>query len=206
MKNKILNICFFVFCTFLCVIDVKAAECTDKELKELKELAKKVEISYEFNEKVGAFNLYVYNLNEKIIIDDFSEIYNKNKSFVGQLFPGSSYRYYITASDKTNCNEEVLRTIRIKAPSYNQYYNSDICKQYSDSVLCQKWYNINRMTLEEFTEKLKSSEQKEVKKKKTFLEVIKENKNIILISFSSVVGIVVVILVYKKFKKKKIDI
>ena len=77
---------FFVFTIFYILLsftNVNAAECSYKELKELKELAKKVEIGYApktSEDNTGYVSVNVYNMKDKFyFVRQDSIIYNYSK-------------------------------------------------------------------------------------------------------------------------------
>ena len=233
MKQKIMflsviSILFMVFC-----IDVNA-ECSYEESSKLKSIASNIYHDYFYKENDEknsiAFTVRFENVLQQLKIYDVA---NQN------VTPGKTYHYRVgmaAASIKNNkityqervgdhfetrvidlgtstCNIDDILTITISIPSYNQFYQSDICKKYSENKMCDKWYQHN-YTYEKFSSEVLASEKKqtnikgEEKKEKgvTFFDILMEFLGKYYLSLiGTVILIVGIIVLYIDTKKKMTD-
>ena len=207
---------FLIFSFFLCVTCVSAKECTTEEIRELKQLAKKVEFSYELSELTDGYdNLFftttAYNLNDKIYLyipTNGSEIhYTKSNEKIGLFSPGIELKIVIYASSKTNCGDEELNSIYIKLPTYNKYFNRKECKDKVKVNICKKWYDTIEIDEKEFLQIIQDLENKD---NSSFIEKIKiffQNYGIYLLGIVVVVTITIIIIkLVESKKRKKIEI
>lgn len=157
-RNFCFKLFFLVFSFFLCITCANAKECTTKEFRELKNLAKKIEFSYEFEDSVenldnSYFVLTGYNLNNKfyLVLDDTKTIeITSSKEILNFNFPRSKTNINVYASNKTNCEDELLNTVKIEFPAYNKYYTREECEDKKNLNVCKKWYNTSKISEEDF--------------------------------------------------------
>jgi len=169
-----------VFMTFKSNV-VFAMECSSKELDSLKELAKKVDITYNiYNEEDKTFEINVINLNKYLYIYDFvlgNEITYKNSNIYTYYakISNTRYNYNIYASNKTNCARKLLLEKGFFVPKTNPFYNDDLCQGVEDFYLCDFWYPLD-ITYYDFQKKvLKYKEEKKDEKKEK--DKIENNKD-----------------------------
>ena len=200
--------CLLLF-IIISTVSVKAEECTYAELKELKQLAQKVQISYEYSEKSKVFNLSIYNLSDKVVLGNSYYVYNTTIRNFDSLTSGENRNFKLVGGNATNCKDELLRTIQVKVPYYNRFYNSEQCKDLDKLTLCKKWTNTSNITQEQFEKKIKEYLTKKEKKTSFIddtIQFIKDNYIYIGISFGVILIIIVIVVYQKKFKKKTLDL
>lgn len=137
---------FFILVLFLLnPLSTKALFCDYTELAILKSKATNINISYfpEFDsEEKLTFKIYFSNLREDLVLIDLFN--NKKYEYeTGELVienknPGSTYNFRIY-TEKTFCQNKILREVSIKLPDYNKHYNSEICLKNPSNSLCEKW-------------------------------------------------------------------
>ena len=206
---------FLIFCFFLCITSINAKECTTEEVRELKQLAKKIEINYEFQEKTENLNnryflLTGYNLNKKIYfeIEENSIFFNKSKEVIGLYDEGKKINIKMYASDKTNCVDEYLNKIEIELPYYNRYSENEKCLIYKNLDVCKKWYDTSEMTEKQFLDVIEEASKKETKSS-LFDTVVSIMKQYGIFILGAILLIILFIFIYKKVKdsrKQKIEI
>ena len=205
---------FLIFCFFLSITSISAKECTTEEVRELKQLAEKIEISYEFQEETENLNnkyflLTGHNLNKKIYfeIEENSIFFNKSKEVIGLYDEGKKINIKMYASDKTNCVDEYLNKIEIELPYYNRYSENEKCLIYKNLDVCKKWYDTSKMTEQEFLDVI--GEASKSQKKSVFFEMIAFIiKQYGIFMLGAVLLAISFILIYKKIKdsrKQKIE-
>lgn len=208
MKRVFLVLSFLVLFTFLCVTNVSASECSLKELRELKTLAKKVQVTYEFDEKNRVFNLNVYNVNSRVnLVGSFFE-YSTNGAGLPYGIPGLNYSYSIVATNKTNCSGEELYVLKLKLPFYNEFSSYKQCMDYPEFDLCKKWYNSSEISEKDFGKKLLEYKKQNTKNKMGLLDYvytffIGNWRYFVILGSGFAVGLYIV---SKKSKKNKIEL
>ena len=140
----------FLICMMLFTFNVYA-KCDSNELNRLKELAKKVEFTYQYtgDKNNQYFDITASNLHEdlKVLIikdyymDDYQEFkYNSKKTFKLSKFENDSkVKITIKAFVPNECSGETVYTKTIDLPFYNSYQNSNECLQYPDFKYCQEF-------------------------------------------------------------------
>ena len=207
---------FFIICSFfLCITSVSAKECTTQELRELKQLAKKVEIGYEFDEKNKYFRVSIHNLKEGLETSVGYDNYTyttKNKGnfrLNSTYFSGYEFKLNIYANGKTNCKDELLYTVKKTLPVYNIFSTRKECKGLENEEICRKWYDYTEISEEEFIEKITKLKSVRNNKKENVFNIIINFFIEFWYLFIIVVLISVVVIVIKIIrvnKNKKIDL
>lgn len=213
-RNFCFKLFFLVFSFFLCITCANAKECTTKELKELKQLAKNVDFGYTFNQENGTFEIFAYNFLNKFYIDSsitgFTNYENPVQS-LGKFTGGFSADVVVYASSKTNCYESKLAKFIIEIPYYNHYSTNDECSIYKEFNLCKKWFDTSNITEEDFEKELEKYKLNLLKQDndKNFFDVILsfilKNYLLFLGGFIIITLIVLFNLYLKKKKTNKID-
>lgn len=139
-KYLLLSILLFIFTPI-----VKANTCSNSEIVKYKELAKNVEITYDYVETDAGvyFKVKMINLMPGIKIKD---VYNnlfydytgnelELNSYYGQ---GRSYKFSFYTVDE-NCYIGSLYDRYITLPYYNYYHNSELCNGIEEFKYCHKW-------------------------------------------------------------------
>lgn len=209
MKRVLYFVCLLLLFIVISTVSVKAEECTYTELKELKQLAQKVQISYEYSEKSKVFNLSIYNLSDKVVLGNSYYVYNTTMRNFESLTSGDERDFKLVGGSATNCKDELLRTIKIRIPYYNRFYDSEQCKDLDKFTLCKKWTNTSNVTQEQFEKEIKEYLTKK-EKKTSFIDdtvqFLKDNYIYIGISLGLIMIVVAIIIYQKKFKKKALDL
>ena len=215
MKRSLFIVNFLVLFVFLTITNVNAAECTTAELRELKNLAKKIEISYEPMENVDGnyyFAVNVYNMDKNfnlIVNDSLYVIYSSNNMLLGGFDQNTNLKISVYASNLTNCSSELLDKTTYKLPAYNKYYTRDECASNYEKDICKKWYNTANISEEKFKE-LISEKKTSTNEKNTFIDnvlSILKQYGLSALAVVIVVGLTVFIVIFIKNKKRtKIDL
>lgn len=214
MKRLLFVVNFLVLFVFLTITNVNAEECTTAELRELKNLAKKIQIVYSQQESdLGEYSFLVeaYNLNKNyyLNVDDYKYIFYISENVeVGAYAPGTTVNVSIYTSNLSNCKGELLETRKIILPVYNKYFESNECVGKENLDICKKWYDTSKMSEEKFKE-LVNKKTTEVKEKTFFDSLLSMLKQYGLIGLGAIVGIgliVFVIIFIKNKKRTKIDL
>lgn len=179
MKRNFYLKLFFIVCSFfLCITVVSAKECTTQELRELKHLAKKIEIGYDFDEKNKYFRIKLYNLKEGLEVsfgyNDYTYT-SKNQGVVkldSTYFSGYQFKLNVYANGKTNCKDEFLYTVKKTLPIYNIFSTRKECIGYEMEEICRKWYDYTNISEEEFLSKITEIKKDKNTKEQNFLDKI----------------------------------
>lgn len=137
--------------------------CSDSERSRLKNFASNVDYYYSFDESSQSFNLTLYNINKNVYIIDKDEVYSFypsnefNEYTINNISPSSNLVFHAYANNG-ECSDELLYSYYVSVPSFNKYYNSDVCLN-SDSRLCNKWVNTGNMEYNDFLKRLKLDEK-----------------------------------------------
>ena len=143
MKKKL---SLFLLLLLLPIWRVKGL-CSNAELVRLNQLARNVTTSYEYylEDDTVKFKVTLTNLNSNLTLTDLAQnkVYkNKNgELIIDDYDPGTIIKYAITAKEVT-CTNQNLVTLYVNLPSYNPYYNDQLCKTVSDYKYCQKWISM----------------------------------------------------------------
>lgn len=153
MKYK--KLLLFVMCYFTFTSRVSAAICDNNHIKELKELAEQVDVSYEYidhsdeiNSGVdGEYSLNSYSINVNLISDelyikDGYQNYYYEDSYNGIInFVVNSGHVNLSIHSK-KCNNMKLKTISLDLPRFNTYSYKSECKELKeyDLEVCDPWY------------------------------------------------------------------
>ena len=216
MKRNFYLKLFFIVCSFfLCITGVSAKECTTQELRELKQLAKKVEIGYEFDEKNKYFRVSIHNLKEGLETSVGYDNYTyttKNKGnfrLNSTYFSGYEFKLNIYANGKTNCKDELLYTVKKTLPVYNIFSTRKECKGFQTEQICRKWYNYTEISEDEFIEKITNLKKERNNKKESLFDIIINFFVEFWYLFASavlIIGMVFAVKIIINNKNKKIDL
>lgn len=147
MKKVFISLIFmFLFSSvFACDNGIKSSQ---------KILASNVnfDLSYKINDDKATFSLTVTGLNDNLYItDQKGKVYSGNKEgnlVINNIQTGKN-NYYIYSNAYSYCSFGVLLTRTINVPTYNPYYNDELCGNHKNSDLCSRWNSID-LTYEEF--------------------------------------------------------
>lgn len=189
MKKIYYKIIFTVLCLSfsLSAKSLTYGGCEYSEISNLKSFVSNVNISYDYyiydNEAyfdVTLTNLVsgIYFVDSKTGIKYFYDNTNDGEIIIkGYKNSGGNYKFY-SALDK--CYGVKLGNKYYSFPTYNRYYESDICKENQNYSLCQKWtkvtysYNELKEKIDEYNKKneiLESEKEPTIIYDKTLLDV-----------------------------------
>ena len=173
------------FLTFLAMffslgINVKAASlCNYQEQMELNQKAAAVSWSYEVVEETlegnettiinPFFRITILNVTEDLYVVIKNDVDNNSVRFEASDAKDGIITYdwkhdetitnftlEVYSSNKTNCANEVYKTFYMTTPRYNDFYNREICHQYADFYLCQKYITTDEVSEDDFLQKVES--------------------------------------------------
>lgn len=219
MKKIILM--FFVSFLFLNVKALSYKGCDYSTVARMKSIVSNINLSYDYkienNEAI--FTVTINNLTDDIYFYDYvtkreyyySDSNNGEVSISGYTNESGSFKFY---SNNSNCKNITLGTKYYKFPSYNRYYQDELCKDIPNYSLCQKWVKVNysRSEFEELVSEYKKKPEEIIKPeekieyKKTIFDKIVE----LYIKYYNYIlgGIIVIclpiIIIYNK--KNKFDL
>lgn len=209
-------------------IKVDAATCTTEEKKMLKSEASKIEIVKYFDDTYIPqgeyyYNVHLVNFTEKFYITDsvgnrfeYSSTIKADDIF-GMYWPGRTVTFKIYGAKGKACGDELMRTIKIKFPSYNDYSKHEACKGIENFKLCKRDYSGKIESeewflkqIEEYKKSLNEKKSTEPEKEKSFInesiDFIKNNPIVLITLIIVVVAIVIIVIVNKIKNKKKIKV
>lgn len=163
----------FILLIILSPINSKALVCSDKEKVKFQELAKNIATTYNYTETNNqvTFNITFSNIPEGFRIYDYvnkvEHPYTASEITLNGYQAGVSYRFDYYTNDIL-CQYSRLYSSYINLPSYNPYYNDNICSNL-DYKYCNKWQKIN-MSYDEFI--------KDVTEYRKSLEIIEKGPNV----------------------------
>lgn len=141
------------------------ADCSNQDLSRYKSLATQINYYTDFNESNKKFNITIYNLSNELILNNRvtdDSYYSQEKigeTRINDVTDGTTFKIYVFPKNG-ECSDYIVKSLYIKLPNYNQYYEEEICKN-NDNVLCSKWTNTSVYTKEQFIEKVKSETKEE---------------------------------------------
>lgn len=191
------KIFLFIFLMALFITNVNAEACDAYDIKRLKEIANGVEITYELQEPTENNGLKVmdtYKLNISGLTSDlilYNETDDLNYTFnldLSNILVSSGIKKFEVYG--TYCSN-VLKKIEVKLPVFNNYSDSDFCKEDDNKLLdvCKQWVD-KKISENEFYYVVNKDE----------MEDVSDNKNIIILL---VVVIIVILMFIIGFSKKK---
>lgn len=223
--------------TVVSTVNVNAASCPSITLKELSEIAGYVKATYEVIDNsttqtmtigedkteylipIYSFNISLYNITDDIYVigkDDITnERFNVNKEnttegiyTIQNTDYGRIYNYtFEIYSNRDNCTNQKIRTIKLVKPMYNPYSEYAFCKN-STNYYCQKFTekNLGITNKDDFLKKIEVNNNKSNPNNTNIVdstvELIKNNWKLYLIIFAVVIVIMVGIIIYMKKKNK----
>lgn len=217
-KNILFILLILLFISFK--YEVKSLSyggCEYSQISRLKSLVSNINITHDYyiQNNQAYFNITLTNLVPEVyFIDSNSKIkytyantQNGQITIYGQTNTQVSYRFY---SNLNMCPGIKLSTKYYKLPTYNIYYNNDLCKGIETYNLCKKWTK-NNYSYDEFKEliidyKNKKAEQEskkevEVVYEKTFLNYFIEFY--VKYYYFLLIGIIVICFIAMYLNKKK---
>ena len=190
-------------------IKVYAESCDSDDIQRLKVLAENVEVSYEKDENAvlnglkvnNVYSVYFNNMTDEMYVVDSKKGINYDTITDGVLRidgvnnNGKSIKYKIYSK---NCNKS-LRSLYVRLPFYNVYYNEEICKDYKDLDFCQEYttevytYGYIENAINDLNKKDETDENNENGK----------NKKIIISVVIVLVCLLIVFVIFKVLRDRK---
>ncbi len=169
------------------------------------------------------FSLYITNLTPNFRIELNQELVNEDGNLTKDLDSsavkdGLIHLYTLDLSKKTElvvtiysngekCTNKVLKVKKINIPKYNQYSETDICKDHQELKICEPFYYTEKNEME-FVKMFQSYIKKDnqSKAKKTFWQSLGSflKKYIWIIIFPIIVGGILVVINIIIRKKRKV--
>lgn len=181
-------IAFLLF--FVVIPNVNAARqvCSKSAMSEMKTKAYQISLNYELKEREDGskfFEITVANIPKEIDVLYQGSYIGKNdegKSSIDLLEEagGTTLEFDMYVAYGYPCVQTKVSTKRLTLPKYNKYSELDLCIEYEEFPLCNKWYQGNIKSFDEFIEKLdqyreslnKKPTEREIKEKKFFEKII----------------------------------
>lgn len=212
--DRLKYLLIFFLCFFISTSIGYADEC---DVAKLKELAKSIEVSSEFD--YDSLDMGIYNSNNVTIYGLTDELYvtTKDKStaftFNDREEDGSIKQLIAYGNDKlevysTYCSVGVLRTIDLDLKRYNVYSEADECKDLKDKVsVCSEFYE-KSLTYDEFLKEIEKYKKNDItdvsNMKDKVVSFIKDNIIVISILLVLIIGGIVFAII-RKIKKNRLD-
>lgn len=108
-------------------------------------------------------------------------------------------------SEEQTCTTEPLKTINVKTRKYNVHSKNNICNNHYDDIeLCDPFYDIGDMSLNEFIKKVENAiNNLETEKNYTWIDYIKMYYLFVLIPLLVIGGTYTFLIIKDKRRKKK---
>ena len=181
MHKKLLKLMLLI--SLVITFPVYAAECSYKEQAELNKKAADIKAVYEETVGIdGTGNLedgestpvqYEYfTINMLNVKDDFYIVYsnnvnNKSKTYTmadavngvisfewKNLKKVATMTFKVYSSEKTGCKDQLLRTIYLTVPRFNNYYSWSICEGRENLSLCDKYVTTEEVDYDVFVDRV----------------------------------------------------
>lgn len=165
------------------------------------------------------FSLQLLNLTEDMkvnLYNDFSKsttsyTYNDVKDGILEINSGTGdqiVKFKVDIYGMGECGTQLLRTFEVKTPMVNPYKNYGFCDNVTDYYLCQDYLVEDpKMTsyeasiaVKKYSEQKEIEKEQEIKKQKTFLQMIGsflKQYGILMFLGLLIVGLIVVIIIRK---------
>lgn len=226
-KNKIiiLIMAFFLSLSF----KVNADTCPSSEMNRLKNLANKVDLTYDYEWKVlkkvdnvdymyPVFYITAINLNKELKVmiendylsDDYLEFVD-NGTGSGTLKNfnyGQTIEVTIRAFTSNDCAGKIVATKKVSLPYFNVYHYDDVCEDNKDFKYCSMFLE-NNISSEKFAQEL----EKFIKNGNKNVDDASDESNIrgAFNTYLLIVGVVLIvvillitIVIYKNKKKNEL--
>jgi len=136
------------------------------------------DLDYRINSNKATFSLTVTGLNDNLYItDEKGKVYYGNKDgilIINNLSSGKN-KYYIYSKAYSFCSFGTLLTRTVNVPTYNPYYDDELCNNHKSSDLCSRWNNLN-LTYDEFKKAILKIEKEQQSDKKD--DVVEDKEDI----------------------------
>lgn len=224
---------YFIILAIICILslNVKAATCSTNVLEELKDLAKKIEFTYDVqwdkDKHKDTKKEYLYprfyitatNLNSrlKVLIEDnfINDNYvefkgdKEGKATVGPFYAGDKVTITIRAFTSDECSTKVIMTKSMKMPYLNLLSYEPVCSVYTDFEYCQEFVE-EKISADKFNDEFKKYIEKKTPtdtNSQPTQNTKTESKTILsktlLIIIPSIVGIMIIIFITLMIRQRR---
>lgn len=148
MKKKLLL--FALFMLPINIYGLSYGGCEYSVISKLKSLVTNINLSYDYRieNNTAYFDVTLTNMTPDMYFYDMTnrKYYYYSDTNNGEIIiknynnKSGTYKFY---SAKNECYGLSLGSKYYKLPSYNKYYNDELCANNSNYSLCQKWSEIN---------------------------------------------------------------
>ncbi len=138
---------------------VNASFCSYKELAELREIASNITYRYDYIESDDniVFNISLANLTpDTYILDSETNqtyYFSKSEIVISGYQDDTSVGFKVY-SDNSDCEGQLLSTIWVNLPTYNEYYKDPLCETIPNYSLCNRW-STHTLRYDEFVQNIK---------------------------------------------------
>ena len=222
--KKIFLVVILPLIAFCYVFNIKALSyggCGYSEISRLRNFVSNVNLSYDYYilNNLAYFNVTVSNLVPDVYFVDSSDgaVYYYDASVDGEIIirdikkTSGNLKFY---SAKQDCYGVKLGNKYYNLPTYNIYYNDELCKKNSNFSLCQKWVKVNysrdefEMLIKKYNtkENYETEDEIEVVYKKTILDhFVNFYVKYYHITLIGIIAVCVLVMVVSR-KKNKFDL
>lgn len=152
--NYVLMFALFMLVTPIMV----SADCSNERLAELSKIAGNVQFSYSYaydDDEVIRFSVNAINIADDIYIQESeNRIISKGNEFNYNYNTGGTTKKYNIYSKDPNCYGYNLLTSYVTLPYYNDLSELDYCDYYPEFKYCQKWFNTENVTIDQFNDEI----------------------------------------------------
>lgn len=188
------------------------------------------EMSDEENVQImkSVMNINIVNITKDLYVTVHDSLTDKTKTYnysntkngkltivQDDLTAVNKYTITVFSSSETNCANTKLFTVNLTTPYYNYFSKMAICEGIEDFYLCHEYLSVTGVPFEKFldlAEQYKKGKidnsgeevEKEKEEDKGFLDFVKENKGIVIISIVGVIAVggLVTFVVIKKQRSR----
>lgn len=124
-----------------------------------------------------------------------------------------TYSIEIYSSNLTNCPDEKLKVLSLKIPKRNPYANMALCSGAENLNLCAEYISFNEPTVDALISQIEAYKKGEIdedanqtqEEQKTFIDILKDNKVIVISAsiFVVLLMVMVILVILKKNKKRR---
>lgn len=173
-----------------------------------------------YKEKDSIFyKVTLLNISNNIVVDYLDKLYYSSNNIINQIKPGSTITLKLIAKPGSVCDGYDIGNKTLVIPNYNVYKDDPLCIGNEEYFLCKE-NTATKISKEEFTRQLnnyiktknhieeeENEEPNIIKEKdfmKEFLNFISKNYLYIIFGFVSIIVLVVVIKLVKKYNSDDI--
>lgn len=174
MKKLIATLALF----FVCSSNIYAS-CTDSELTKFKKVKDEYHVTYEIDKTSKTYNLYFNvpmpkNFYYSIYTNDNLNCEATNDKTMKCInFKPSIYEIIVVGVTE-ECND-VLKTITLDLPKYNELSEDELCKGIEEYILCSPTYD-KEISYEDFVSRVESYKKSKPQQEEHIDKIEQDNK------------------------------